>query len=113
MLSSAILFSGGYLGKASYIQRYQNDTEQRETIRQALSLIPNEASVAASTFLLPNLSQRKEIYELETTKQQAEYYVLDLRYATDEHTADDYLNEAYITVFYEEDIVGVFKRRTS
>lgn len=113
VLSSAILFSGGYLGKASYIQRYQNDTEQRETIRQALSLIPNEASVAASTFLLPNLSQRKEIYELETTKQQAEYYVLDLRYATDEHTADDYLNEAYITVFYEEDIVGVFKRRTS
>ena len=89
---------------------YDEATEQREIIDEALSLIPDNASVISSTFFLPNLSQRKEIYELERTKQTAEYYVLDLRYQTEEYSEWDYIGNGFEIVYYEEGVVGVFSK---
>jgi len=57
-------------------------------------------------FLPPNLSQRKVIYELEYTKQQAEYYVLDLRYDTDEYSISDYMTPDFTVPFYEEGVAS-------
>lgn len=111
--SSVIIFFGLYYNRTDYIESYDNTAEQRETIDYALSLIPENASVVSSTFLLPNLSQRDEIYELETTSQKADYYVLDLRYSTDEYDVSEYLNDTYDTVFYAENTVGVFKCNSS
>lgn len=111
VLSSVIIFSGGYFQKTGYIYTYQSTAKQRQTITSALSLIPDDASVASSTFLLANLSQRGEIYELETTRHKAEYIVLDLRYSRNEYTIEEYWNGAYVPVFYEEDTIAVFKRR--
>ena len=68
--------------------------------------------MVSSTFILPNLSQRDEVYELERTNQTADYYVLDLRYTTDEFDVSDYLNDAYDVVYYKEDTIGVFKRNS-
>lgn len=108
-LGSVIIFAGGYYRKVNYYESYKYSTEQRETIDIALSMIPDDASVASSTFLLANLSQRKEIYELETTKQKTEYIVLDLRYTSESYSVDDYLNNQYETVFFKEDTVAVFR----
>ncbi len=110
VLSSVIIFAGGYGEKAFYFENYRNDTEQRQVIDEALSLIPDDASVSASTFLLANLSQREEIYELETTRHQASYVVLDLRYESDKYPVHDYFSNDYNTVFYREEVIGIFQR---
>ncbi len=110
--SSVIIFFGLYYNRTNYFETYENATEQRQTIDYALSLIPEDASVVSSTFILPNLSQRDEVYELERTNQTADYYVLDLRYTTDEFDVSDYLNDAYDVVYYKEDTIGVFKRNS-
>ena len=109
--TSVTVFFGLYYNRLDYFKAYAEVTEQRTTIDRALSLIPEDASVISSTFFIPNLSQRDEIYELERTDKKAEYYVLDLRYETEEYSAEDYLNSRYETVFYEEGAIGVFRDR--
>lgn len=107
---SLIVFMGLHFGRAGYLENYKYDAKQRQTIDYALGLIPEDASVVSSTFLLPNLSQRDELYQLETTSRSAEYYVLDLRYSTNKYSVEDYLGEGFETLFYEEGIIAVFKR---
>lgn len=107
---SVIVFFGLYYNKLNYIDEYKWTSEQRETIDYALSLIPDDASVISSTFILPNLSQRDEIYQLETTDQTAEYYVLDLRYTTDEYSVATYLTEEYELIFYKTDTIVIFRK---
>ena len=108
---SVVIFFGLYYHRTDYFKSYKESTEQREFIDEALSLIPDNASVISSTFFLPNLSQRDEIYELENTKQTAEYYVLDLRYQTEEYSEWDYIGNGFKIVYYEEGVVGVFKKK--
>ena len=105
-----IVFFGLYYHRLDYREKYEKNAHEREVIDAALEVIPKDASVISSTFLLPNLSQRKEIYDLEYTKQQAEYYVLDLRYETEEYNIADYLNEDFVLPFYEEGVIAVFQR---
>ncbi len=108
LLCSIIFFSGGYMSKLSYISEYKNTLHERETLDYAVSLIPEDASVAANTFILANLSQRDEIYELETTAQITEYIVVDLRY--EDNSTSPYINSSYIPIFMQENIIAIFKR---
>jgi len=110
VLSSVVIFAGGYFSKIDYIDEYKNSYTQREIINEALSLIPSNASVSASTFLIANLSDREVLYELETTRHQTEYVVLDLRYATDEYNVDSYLSENFETVYYAQNVIAVFRQ---
>ena len=109
LCSSAVIFFGLYYHRTDYFKSYDEATEQREIIDKALSLIPENASVASSTFLLPNLSQRDEIYELERTDKTAEYYVLDLRYQTEEYSIIDYWNDDYEIIYYDDSCICVLK----
>jgi len=107
--SSVIIFFGIYSERLDYFQSYADSYEEREAIENACSVIPDDASVACSTFLVPTLSQRDEVYELENTGKQAEYYVLDLRYGTDEYSADDYRSSRYEEIVFKEGTVAVFR----
>ena len=109
VLSAVIIFSGGYLSKITYVEEYISASQQREVIDEALKLVPEDASVAASTRLVANLSEREVIYELETTKQNAEYIVFDLRNSEEKSNLEKYLNDRYTILFYEEEIICVFK----
>ncbi len=109
-LASIIIFSGGYYNKIDFYETYKNNTEKREIINDALTYIPDDASVASSTFILTNLSQRKVLYEVESTHQTAEYIVLDLRFYADEYSVYDYLNEDYETVYYYDDVIAIFRK---
>ncbi|MCH5197565.1 MAG: DUF2079 domain-containing protein [Oscillospiraceae bacterium] len=106
VLSSLILFSGGYLKKTSALFEAENNRQTAEIIDEALALIPDDASVLASTFLLANVSQRKELYEIERTSHRAEYIAGDLRNGR-VFPMEEYLNEGYEIIFYEEGIVAV------
>lgn len=107
---AVILFIGLHSTRLSYYSSYKQSADQRKTIDYALALVPDDASVCSSTFFVPNLSQRDEIYQLETTKHEAEYYVIDLRYTTTEFSANDYLSsDRYETVFMEEGVIAIFR----
>ena len=66
--------------------------------------IPEDASVAASTFLLPHIADRNEIYEVtyHKNKPDIEYVVLDSRYSSHKQFYDAYLKLGY-TVFAQLD----------
>lgn len=108
---SAIIFTGIFNPRNSYLKSYEQTRSERETIDRALELVPKDESVAASTFFIANLYDHKLLYELETTSQVTAYYVIDLRYTAPEVNTLDYLTDDFETVFYERNVIGVFMRK--
>lgn len=109
-LCSAIVFIGTFGSWLKYYKSYDGYEYQRETIGRAVSLIPENASVASGTFILPNLSQRRVLYQLETTEHTAEYYVLDLRYEHEGYELSAFRSEEFEEIFFRENVVAVFRR---
>lgn len=109
VLCSAVIFIGTFRGWLMYYKSYDSYAYQREVLDSAVSLIPEEASVASGTFILSNLSQRRELYQLETTEHKAEYYVLDLRYENEKYSIEEYRTDEFEEVFFEENVVAVFR----
>ena len=74
--------------------------------------VPDDASVAASTYLLPHLASRDEIFEVHYHKNQPdiEYVVLDARYASYEKFYWDYLAHGYTVVAEMENCIIVLKQ---
>lgn len=108
LLSSLILFTGNSHGKFKYYETYKDYAQTRKIISEALTLVPEDATVAASTFYVPVLSQRDEIYDLGYTNKQAEYIVVDLRVAGPEDV-NNYMNDSYEVLCYKETVIAVFR----
>ena len=74
--------------------------------------IPEDASVAASTYLLPHLASRDEIFEVHyhKNKPDIEYVVLDARYASHEKFYQDYLAHGYTVVAELDKCIIVLKQ---
>ncbi|MGN0621631.1 MAG: DUF2079 domain-containing protein [Porcipelethomonas sp.] len=112
--ASVFLFMSCTYGRTNIIKSYQNDKESMKIIDQALEYVPDDASVAATTFLVPNLYDHKEVYEYESTahRDYVEYIVLDGRWSSDSYSIDDYLNNsAYETVVYEPNNIAIFRNK--
>ena len=64
--------------------------DRHDVITETLDKIPRDASVAATTFLVPHLSECSELYETYyhtssgLIKTDCDYYVFDIRYGSDE-----------------------------
>lgn len=110
-LSSLVIFTGTYAERLNYGRYYNACKVQRELIDQAIELVPKDASVSCGTFILPNMWDRDELYQLETTEHETEYYVLDLRRENDKYSVEDFTGGEYEEVFFEEGVVAVYKRR--
>lgn len=112
MTASLLFFTSQITEKDYYISRYRANQEDYARIGEALELIPDDASVKASTFLVPKLSQRFEIYDISTVHD-AEYAAIDLRSGYNAK-ADSQLAqleaEGYTLVVCEEDLVAVMKK---
>ena len=113
VICSAIIFVGTFGGWLMYYESYDSRADERAALEYAAGIIPDEASVASSTMILPNLSQRREIYELERTEHEAEYYVIDLRYEHEGYSVEDFRTDEYEEVYTCEGIVSVFRRITA
>lgn len=111
LLCSAFIFCGLFGNWLNYYPNYRSSADSRQAIDHAARLIPDDAAVVASTFILPNLSQRKEIYELETTEKKGEYYILDLRFSHNEYELSDFMTSEYEQVYLKENVVAIFKRK--
>jgi uncharacterized membrane protein len=71
--------------KNYYLPTFQSETSVRANLADMAQSIPNDASVAASTFLVPQLAERERIYMLdasileEDAVPETDYAVFDLR----------------------------------
>lgn len=113
LLCSVLVFSGGAAHRLGFINQHKTTEWIRTEMDTALSMIPEDASVAASTFLVANLSARDEIYELETTKhaKECEYIVIDLRFESSIKPSR-YENSSYERIYYADGVVAIYKNLT-
>ena len=78
---------------------YFSEREKFEEMEEVLDAIPRDASVAASTFLIPHLADRTHIYEVYYTQQtEFDYVVLDMRDSYREESlarAEQFEDEGY------------------
>ena len=105
---------------ANYRDIFKNTWKNRETyakMNEILETIPDDASVRASTFLIPKLSKRAEIYEFngvtafgnEPNKIETDFLAFDLRpgYYGEVITKliQEYKNEGYIIFAESENLL--------
>ena len=100
----------------TFIKIYKDNRETYAEMEAFLEEnVPKDASVAASTFLVPHLAERSEIYEVEYHERKAdiEYVVLDMRFG-DEHEYYQmlYENRLYEVVAELEDCILILKKIT-
>ena len=69
MAVATFLTSFGYVTDKIYkIERYKNDFEKYEMMEDYLDTVPEDASVQATTWLVPHLTQRKELYMIDSNQ---------------------------------------------
>lgn len=81
-VASLLLFTSVDLPYTWLVPSYFGNAETRETIGDALARIPDDASVAADTFLVAHLAKRDLIFEYPSNNE-TEYLVFDLRFGDD------------------------------
>ncbi len=96
--ASLILFCSTAGDRLAYLyDRYQSDQQEFAVLNDALESIPEEASVKASTFFVPHIADRKEIYEI-TSLNETDFAVFDLRPSLINETTQ--LREQYLAAGY-------------
>ncbi len=86
----------------NYVGKYERSKAEFEIIDAALETLPDDATVKASTFFVPHIAQRDEIYEIKS-ENETDYVVFDMRPKLINETEDlreKYLSEGY-TVYKE------------
>lgn len=95
----------------SYVTRYSKGQHEFEVIASALETLPEEASVKSSTFFIPHIAQRDEVYEIKS-KNETDYVVFDMRPALIDETTElreEYLSKGYIRYTDEPGYVLILK----
>ncbi len=92
----------------TYVQRYEQNRETYAQMEEILDTIPEDATVCASTFLLPHLAERDVIYETyyhdvnAEGRERVDYVVLDARYASAQQQMQKFRQAGYtVTREYE------------
>jgi len=92
-----------------YITYMDTLSVEIEALDEAMTYVPDDVSVSASTFIVAHLANRQEIYEIEDM-QETDYVVADLRYAEWDAYPAKYADLGYVVVFEVDDIVCVMKK---
>ncbi|MBP3338289.1 MAG: DUF2079 domain-containing protein [Lachnospiraceae bacterium] len=114
--ASMIMFTALVTTKFSYFDTYKEFKDRNEQIAKVLEAIPQEASVSVTTYMMPNISMREEIYRY-PAGEGCDYVVFDLtrvstrsQYETD---AKKLMSEEYELVEHIEDAIIVVKKKDS
>ena len=98
------------------IKNWEKNGEYFEEMEAYLQeAVPDDVSVAASTFLLPHIADRDEIYEVfyHKNKPDVEYVVLDARYTSDyEKFYAAYIEQGYTVVDRLDNRIVILKQPT-
>ena len=110
------LIVGAYRGaNESYQFEYLfSGTREPAVITEALKIIPKDASVTASSRLLPPLADREQVYIL-SHKADTDYVVLDLRdewnhLADSNKTLEQYRANGYSVVTMTDGVIAILKK---
>ncbi len=99
---------------ATQASMYNDNSQMYEEMNEVLDTIPEDAKVAASTFLIPYLSERTEIYETYyTTQTDFDYVVFDMRDAYKEESlkkAKEYEKKGYKLYDNSSQYVHIYKK---
>ncbi|MBQ2733621.1 MAG: DUF2079 domain-containing protein [Clostridia bacterium] len=93
----------------AYVKYNTELAEEIEALDEAMTYVPDDASVSASTFIVAHLANRDVIYEIEDM-QETDYVVIDLRYAEWDIYESKYAALGYYPVFDVDNIVCVMKK---
>lgn len=93
--------------------------ENLEVLREAVGLIPHDASVSAQSDIVPHLVNRRGLYFFPSSIEKAEYVIIDMKGNTwPAMDKKEYINNAKMTqndknfkVIYSKEGVMVFKRK--
>lgn len=114
MATAAVIFSMGQIkGQAQYLPIYIKNYGTIQTIDSALEIIPKDASVRASAFLIPHLYEHEILYR-DDSENFTEYIAFDFRPGYRENYAieliEKYINEGYeVVAAKQEAIVILYK----
>lgn len=107
---SVIIFAFSISPKLTYVNRLDVNHEDYVKIRAALDTIEEDASVLSTTFYVPYLSQRKEIYEIEYCVKDTDYIVIDTRYASADSNREKIDMTKYELILEEENLVEIYSK---
>lgn len=101
-----------------YEERYEYNSDSYERFEYALTeVLPEDASVAASSFLITHIYDRDEIYEVKYHKENGkyktdiDYVVLDMRYKDESNDAAGfYLSHGYEEYYLDKGHVWILKK---
>lgn len=95
-----------------YYPGYKKHTREREAVSQVLSHIPEDAVVVCTTFFLPELSGRDEIYELYYTEHEGDYVAIDTRAGGGKNYMEQFQNDERYELYYAIDnAAAVFRKK--
>lgn len=114
VMSIVIMLSLMYPRIVNYSLSYSVNKQAYERITEVLEEIPEDASVTASTFFVPRLSNRKVIYEqYYHNTVDTDYLVLDLRGTASVKEAEieqPYIDAGYRMIVNDEGLIRVYVR---
>ena len=94
---------------AGYVAVYEDGKDMYAEMEQTLDTIPKDASVCASSVLIPHISDRKILYDANhhKNKPDVDFVVLDNRYNV-ESTVSAYEENGY-EICFESDYITILK----
>ena len=94
--AAVIIMPVASLSKSWYISNYSDGKAQIEVLNDAMKSIPSGASVGATTFFVPHLANRTELYEYPYKFDKSplpDYLVIDLRFYKITEQDEEYFKE--------------------
>ncbi len=107
---SVIIFAFSITPKLTYVNRLDVNKDDYVKIRAALDTIEEDASILSTTFYMPYLSQRKEIYEIEYCVKDTDYIVIDTRYESADSNREKIDMTKYELILEEENLVEIYSK---
>jgi len=107
---SVIMFAFSVSPKFNYVERLEVNKQDYVRIREALDTIEDDASVLSTTFYIPYLSQRDEIYEIEYAMEETDYIVIDTRFDSAHEQRLKIDMSKYKLVVCEENLVEIYAK---
>ncbi len=109
--ASLIFFTSVNLSRIDSIKHYKNEKGMVEIINDALDTIPMDKSIKSTTFFIPALWNRNQVYEYEYSDEETDYVVFDLRWSDEDYdTFKQTTLGIYEEVLYDEDAIAIFKK---
>ena len=95
------------------IRLYRENREQYIRMEEILQTIPKDASVCCSTFLLPHLADRDEVYEIHYHEGEGnvDYVIFDARYPIDQKALHVFGREGYVVLEEHEKLLLILVKK--